>query len=166
MGGLLSLEIAKVLTGDHGVRIIGVLMMDSVYTVDPPMVCFETLDHLDLGGSKNEFLSLQAMKEALRIIHDWEPPVWAGNQVAKRPRVSLLRALDSIPTDSGRLHFVDIYRDYRTLGWDNYDMDLFTEVVDVKGDHFEMFSFRHITEISKVITRCFDTLERLNHVSH
>ncbi|ORY71043.1 thioesterase domain-containing protein [Pseudomassariella vexata] len=166
MGGLLSLEIAKVLTGDCGVRIIGVLMMDSIYSVNPPSVRLEALDHLGLGKSKNEFLSLKAMKEALRVIQEWEPPVWAGDQVAKRPRISLLRALDHIPTGSDRVHVADIYRNDRTLGWDQYDMGMFTDIVSVPGNHFEMFSFQHIPEISKTIKRCLDKLEMLGSISH
>ncbi|KAH0593352.1 hypothetical protein MHUMG1_08808 [Metarhizium humberi] len=166
MGGLLSLEIAKLLTGDGRVKVIGVLMMDSMYTVDPPSLPLDALDNLDPGKSKNMFLSIQAMKEAIRIIRQWDPPVWTGTQRDQRPRVSLLRALDPIPTVTGRVHVADIYRDNETLGWDNYEKGLFTEVMDVQGDHFGMFSFQHIPEISKAIRRCLETLEVLGHVAH
>jgi thioesterase domain-containing protein len=159
MGGLLSLEVAKILTGDSDVRVVGVLMMDSMYTVDPPSVRLESMDNLDLGESKNEFLSLQAMKEAVRVIHEWKPPVWSGHQAKLRPRISLVRALDPIPTTSDRIHFADVYRNDRALGWDRYEKDMFMEVLEVQGDHFEMFNFKNIPEVSTAIQRCFDRLE-------
>ncbi|KAK7970564.1 hypothetical protein PG988_009637 [Apiospora saccharicola] len=83
LGGLLSLEVAKVLAesgrgGSGSVRVVGILMVDSIYPVNPPSVRTESMDHLGLGKSKNEFLTLKAMKEALRVIQEWEPPVWEG----------------------------------------------------------------------------------------
>lgn len=161
MGGLLSLEVAKNLTGDSEVMVIGVLMIDSMYTVDPPSVLLESMDNLDLGKSKNEFLSLQAMKEAVRVIHEWKPPVWSKPQAQLRPRISLVRALSAIPTTSDRIHFADVYRNDRALGWDRYEKDMFTEVLEVRGDHFEMFNFKNIPEVSLAIKRCFDRLEAM-----
>ncbi|PLB44498.1 thioesterase domain-containing protein [Aspergillus steynii IBT 23096] len=164
MGGLLSLEIAKVLTGDRDVRVIGVLMIESMCPAHLPTGggYLDTLDHFDLDRTdRNLALSIRAMQEALRVIRDWDPPVWAGSQAAQRPRFSLLRAVDPLPTRTKRRHILDIYRQDRTLGWDKYDPGLFTETVDVKGNHFEMFSFQHIPGVSKAIKRCCDTLEKL-----
>lgn len=162
MGGLLSLQIAKELTGGQDVRIIGLLMIDTMYTVIPPTVRLETLDNLHLSKSGNESLALQCMKEALRAILEWTLPVWEGEQAAQRPRMSLLRALNPIPTSSrDRVHFVDMYRNNRALGWDQYHVDMFTDIVDAKGDHFEIFSEGNIAEISKSMRRCLDTLEML-----
>ncbi|KAL3471364.1 thioesterase domain-containing protein [Aspergillus californicus] len=175
MGGLLSLEIAKVLTGDAEVRVIGVLMIESMCPVQLPIASaisengggndyLGTLDHLvDLNrpGGKNLALSVKAMQEALRVIRDWDPPTWAGDQAEQRPRCSLFRAIDSLPTASKRVHILDIYRDDQTLGWDRYDPELFTETVNVEGNHFEMFSFQHIPGISQAIKRCCDLLETL-----
>ncbi|KAK8138476.1 hypothetical protein PG984_001856 [Apiospora sp. TS-2023a] len=194
LGGLLSLEVAKVLAesgggggGSGSVRVVGILMVDSIYPVNPPSVRMESMDHLGLGKSKNEFLTLKAMKEALRVIQEWEPPVWEGEghggggggddtdvsddqqQVAprrRRPRVSLLRARDPIPTGSDRVHVADIYRHDPTLGWDQYDTTMFTDNTSVAGNHFEMFSFKHIPELSVAIKKYLDRLEMLGPVSH
>ncbi|KAA8566096.1 hypothetical protein MFRU_039g00380 [Monilinia fructicola] len=165
MGGLLSLAIAKILTGDRDVRVIGVLMMDTMCPLHLPTGggYLDTLDHLDLEESnKNLILSIRAMKEALRVIREWEPPVWSADQLGQRPLVSLLRAIDSLPTGNRpEVHILDIYRHNRTLGWDKYDPSLFTETVDVNGNHFEMFSFQNVAGISKAIKKCCDNLERL-----
>ena len=169
MGGLLSIEIAKVLTGNRDVRVIGVLMMDSMCPLHLSVgggSYSENVDHLNIDKSnKNLTLSVRAMREALRVIREWEPPVWAGHQAELRPRFSLLRAVDPLPRSNKRVHIIDIYRQDRTLGWDRYDPHLFTETVEVKGNHFEMFSFQHIPEISKAIKRCCDTLEKLGQSS-
>lgn len=165
LGGLLSLEIAKVLTGDSGVRVIGVLMVDSLCPVNPPSVRLEAFDHLGIGRSRNQSLTVKAMKEALRTIQEWEPPVWADDQLARRPRFSLLRAQEPVPTGTDRTHLADIYRTSATLGWDQYDKGMFTDVGSVPGNHFEMFSFKHIPEVSKAIKRYLDRLEILYHAS-
>jgi thioesterase domain-containing protein len=167
MGGLISVEIAKMLTGDQNVRVIGVLMIDSICPVH--LVSIEgdldtSLDHLEVGKSNENFArSIRAMKEALRVIRRWDPPVW--DQVEERPRFSLLRAIDSLVIPGGkRVHVIDYDRHDRTLGWDRYDPDLFTETLDVEGSHFDMFSFKLIPGISKAIKRCCDTLEKLGQV--
>ncbi|KAI1742682.1 thioesterase domain-containing protein [Xylaria scruposa] len=169
MGGILSLEIAKVLTNDQDVRVIGVLMMETMCPMHLPTHTnggggyVESLDHFGLGKkNKNLVLSMRAMKQALRLVREWEPPVWAADQ--QRPRVSLLRATEALlpaGNDKG-VHILDIYRHDPKLGWDQYDPDLLTETLDVEGNHFEMFSFQHIPGISKTIKRCCDTLERLD----
>jgi thioesterase domain-containing protein len=167
LGGLLALEVAKILTGDRGVRIIGALMMDSIYPVNPPsMVRLGALDDMAAGEkSKNELLTLQAMKEALRVIQKWTPPVWARTEV--RPRFSLLRALDAMPaTGIDGVHPADIHRSDPTLGWDAYDTSLFTDVEGVPGTHFEMFSFQHVEGLSKAVKRCLDRLDLLYRLSH
>ncbi|KAJ2998994.1 hypothetical protein NUW58_g148 [Xylaria curta] len=165
MGGLLSFEVAKALTGDRNVRVIGVLMMESPCPVNMPAPGshLESLDHIDLGNAnKNLILSVRAMREAIQAIREWDPPVWAGKQAKERPRFSLLRAVEFLPIGGKRVHMIDVHRHDQTLGWDGYDPELFTETLDVKGNHFEMFSFQHIPGISKAIKRCCDTLEKLS----
>ncbi|CAI6340683.1 unnamed protein product [Periconia digitata] len=161
-GGLLSLEIAKTLTGDSRVRVIGVLLVDSMYTVYPSSVRLEAIDKLNFGTSKNSFLSLQAMKEALRIIYEWKPPVWSSPHDERRPRISLVRGIDAVPTTGDRVHIPDVYRNERALGWDRYEKDMFTDILEVTGDHFEMFKFENIPETSMAIKRCFDRLEAIS----
>ncbi|KAK7920219.1 hypothetical protein PG985_008241 [Apiospora marii] len=175
LGGLLSLEVAKVLAeSGGGVRVVGILMVDSIYPVNPPSVRMESMDHMGLGKSKNEFLTLNAMKEALRVIQEWAPPVWesgghgggdATDARHRRPRVSLLRARDPIPTGSDRVHVADIYRNDPTLGWDQYDRNMFTDNMSVAGNHFEMFSFKHIPDLSVAMKKYLDRLEMLGPVS-
>lgn len=168
MGGLLSLEIAKVLTGDHGVRIIGILMVDSIYPVHltTEHVASFDRDHSDMSLSRNMYLSMKVMKEAVRLILDWDPPIWADDEVSERPPISLLRAVESLPTASAHGHVIDFYRHDQSLGWDNYDINMFLEIVDIEGNHFEVFSFQHIPGISRAIKQCFDKLERAGHAIH
>lgn len=164
MGGLISVEIAKMLTADPDVRVIGVLMMDSICPVGLRQIEGDldtSLDHLEAGNStKNFALSIRAMKEALRVIRQWDPPAWTGNEL--RPRFSMLRAMNSIPIPGKKVHVIDYDRHDRTLGWDRYNPNLFTETVDVEGNHFDMFSFDHIPEISKAVRSCCDRLEELS----
>lgn len=166
LGGILSLEIAKEMTGDRDVRIIGLLMVDTMYTVVPPTINLESLDKLEWGESENEQLVQQAMKEASLAITEWNPPIWTGKQAAQRPPMSLIRATDPIPAGSDRVQFVDVYRHTPSLGWYNHDVDMFTEIVDAKGDHFKIFSSENMPDISRSIRQCLDTLEMLGPAAY
>jgi thioesterase domain-containing protein len=172
MGGLVAIEVAKALTGDRHVRVVGVLLIETMYPVHaraPTEVYDETLEHLQDVLSKasgNAALSIRAMHDSLVAIRDRTPPVWKGAQAALRPRFSLLRAVSPMPSTPGskHRHLTDMDRHDRRLGWDRYEAGLFTETVDVKGNHFDMFSFKHIEGVSTAIRRCCDTLEKMGAV--
>ncbi|KAF2165851.1 hypothetical protein M409DRAFT_66837 [Zasmidium cellare ATCC 36951] len=158
LGGLLSLEVAKVLIKDRVVRVIGVLMMDSpcVRGMSSAGEGYEeSLSHFDLTSpTRNMLLSIQAMREGMKAIRNWDLPVWNAEEVRRRPRFTLLRATDYVLVRSHGVHVIDKYRRDPNLGWDVYDPDLFTETEDVKGNHFELFSFKYIEQLTETIARC------------
>ncbi|KAF4981879.1 hypothetical protein FZEAL_2399 [Fusarium zealandicum] len=156
LGGLLSLEMAKQLDKeDSGVEVIGILMVDSVY----PVKRFTTApaNVSEEGKRKNEILSDRAMVDARRMIQHWTPPVWDGDSAGQRPRTTMLRANKSVPDQRGEL--VDGRREERNLGWDAHEKDMFAQVVDVEGHHFELFSFENIEGISEAIKKALVDLE-------
>ncbi|KAM0558310.1 hypothetical protein ACHAPJ_005004 [Fusarium lateritium] len=159
MGGHLSLEIAKQLdTDDSNIEVIGILMIDTIY---PHKYSSESRKRASEsskeGKNKNQILADLAMVDARRMIQAWTPPVWDGDSAGRRPRVILLRAKKAVPGDE--VDLVDWSREERNLGWDMYDKDLFAEVVDIEGHHFEVFAFRYIEDISEVIKDALNGLE-------
>ncbi|KAF5025104.1 hypothetical protein F66182_2805 [Fusarium sp. NRRL 66182] len=162
MGGHLSLEMAKQLgDGDSNIDVIGILMVDTVYPIRHP-----SGDRLipskvsEEEKTKNQILADRAMADARRMIQAWTPPVWGQDSRAPRPRVVLLRAKQAVPMNGNETNFVDMSRGERHLGWDTYDKDLFAEVVDIEGHHFEVFAFEYIGGISETIKDALDGLER------
>lgn len=161
LGGLLSLEVARQLADEcGGLRVLGILMMDSVCPVkkpDGPLAAPATIS--EEGKTKNQILTIRAMAEARRMLATWDIPVWDGPLAGRRPRVSMVRAKEPVPMEGTEVSAVDGHRVDKNLGWDQYAEDMFTEVVEVEGHHFDMFSFDHIQGVTKVIKNCLETLE-------
>jgi thioesterase domain-containing protein len=169
LGGLLSMDIFQELEDDLSIRIVGILMIDSVYpfkaaelpfdfspsdpfhTLGKPEPAEELLDN----RRKNQLLSQQAMADARRMLHTWTIP---ESFRRSRPRTVLLRATDPVPTNGPGISVLDLYRAERTLGWDQYDAALFDEVIDVPGHHFDLFLEQRLATTSKVVKRAVDGL--------
>ncbi|KAK7426465.1 hypothetical protein QQZ08_007060 [Neonectria magnoliae] len=161
MGGLLSLEVARQLAEDCSVRIIGILMIDSVYPIRSPSgPNVAPVNTSEEGKSKNQILSQRAMTEARRMIKTWDLPVWEGSLAGRRPPTAMLRAKAYVPTEGEGVSLVDTYRLDRNLGWDRYEEGMLTEVLDIEGHHFDIFAFHRIPGITKTIKESLDTLER------
>lgn len=165
LGGLLSLEMAKVFSQEGSkIRVIGILLVDSVYPQPPSESSKRTIklassDMTEDGKSKNQILSQRAMAEAGHMIKTWTPPVWDKDSGEKRPRTFLLRAKELVPVEDGQVHRVDVYRSEKNLGWDAYDENMFEQVKDVEGHHYDVFSFQRIEGITNAIKLALGMLE-------
>lgn len=169
LGGMLSLQIFDELELDPNIRIIGILMIDSVYPFrsDGPFELddsdpFHTLGMQPIldphdGRRKNQLLSQQAMAEARRMLRFWKIPEGFSRS---RPRTILLRATECVPSNSGKLSMLDTYRQERTLGWDMHDADMFDDVINVQGHHFDLFHDKRITGTSRAVKLALDKLAR------
>ncbi|KAI5863823.1 alpha/beta-hydrolase [Durotheca rogersii] len=77
------------------------------------------------------------------------------------PPTILLRAKEFVAPDSSKA-FVDHVRDFRLLGWDEYNAangGFIREVVDVEGHHFSIFKDEHLTGVSRKISAAADKLD-------
>lgn len=206
LGGLLSMEVARQLADDDVVRVVGILMIDSVYpgkslaltstplipTSGPPVkrmfsepkVPQITIRQIKLDEessseddsssdeasadedelSQNQLLSKRCMAEAMRMVRQWRIPEWDGRLYDRRPRVVLLRAKDYVPTKEGRVVGLDLNREDRLLGWGDYDEDMFSDVFEVDGHHFDIFAFDRIDSMSRSIKKGLDRLEECSQM--
>lgn len=160
LGGLLSLEVARELEDDYGVRVVGIVMVDSIYPRTPAHdpATIAPYDTSEKEKTKNQILSQRAMAEARRMVDSWQLPVWE-RWTGKRPRTVLLRAKECIPTDSDGISKLDLYRKDTNLGWSQYDKHMFEEVIDVEGHHFDLFAGARIEDTSKAIQKALDLLD-------
>ncbi|KAM0254574.1 hypothetical protein ACHAQJ_006609 [Trichoderma viride] len=218
LGGLLSMEVARQLAVDDVVRVVGILMIDSVYpgrsrsspqssiplvpTYGLPMksrfsdvkipdittheiklddeVSSEDESLSDVssrdgsstddsstdgdGLTNNQILSKRCMAEAVRMVRQWRLPEWTGKLYNRRPRVVLLRAKNYVPAKEGRVVGLDLSREDRMLGWGDYDEEMFCDVFDVEGHHFDLFAYEKIDGMTRSIKKGLDRLEECSQM--
>ncbi|PFH61727.1 hypothetical protein XA68_16448 [Ophiocordyceps unilateralis] len=155
LGGFLSLEVAKELARDSVVRVVGILMVDSVFPIRPDgyQGVVVPLDTSEENKTKNQILSARCLAEAHRMVCAWEVPT------CKQPKVVLVRATGYVPTGGEGNSVVDVYREDGMLGWEHHDKDMVDAVIDVEGHHFDIFAFERIPATTEAIQRGLDMLE-------
>ncbi|KAH9906007.1 alpha/beta-hydrolase [Xylariomycetidae sp. FL2044] len=175
LGGLLSLEmISQLLSrprpGRPQFRILGLIMIDSVYPRRLGEVRDAELPEGPIVKTPEELAAMKLrqkvdlnMTHARVMVRDWELPRFAGRsqqQQQQPPPTILLRARE--PTTAAKDRFVDYAREFRMLGWDEYNEKnggFIRDVVDVDGHHFNMFEFDKIEDISAKIAAAADALD-------
>ncbi|KAL7953097.1 Alpha/Beta hydrolase protein [Trichoderma compactum] len=166
LGGLLSMEVARQLADDDVVRVSGILMIDSIYpgkSSEEDTSSDEASTDRE-GLTQNQIHSRRCMAEAVRMVRQWRLPEWSGRLYNRRPRVVLLRAKEHVPTKDGRMVGLDLNREDELLGWGDYDDDMFCDVFDVDGHHFDMFAFERIDGMTRTIKKGLDRLEECSQM--
>lgn len=164
LGGLLSLEVARQLAPDWRIKVVGIVMIDSVYYPGPKTqrelssVGFQ-ID--ETGKTKNQILAQRSMTEARRMVASWEVPVWDGRFAEERPRTILLRATERLETkeDEGPSS-LDRLRDDSQLGWGHHQEDFLEDVVDIPGNHFTLAEMPYIDKTSEALKMVCDRLDQ------
>ncbi|KAI9155132.1 Esterase-like protein [Paramyrothecium foliicola] len=179
LGGLLSLEVLNELEDDLVIRVVGILMIDSVYPFDAdlgqalgsadPSIAVDALGALEkaleyIGArERNQVLCRRAMTEALKMLQTWKIPPCSSSRDPLRPKVIQLRATQYVPKEGPEISTVDTYREEKTLGWDRYDKAMFDQVIDVEGHHFDMFDTERIDATTAIVKEALNRLARLSH---
>lgn len=163
LGGMLALEVAHELQKDAKINVVGIVMVDTAYAGPTARqkvnsADYEPLDFSEDGKTRNEILSTRCMAEAVRMLEDWEPPRWEGALAGKRPKTILLKAKDSCPTEGDKPSMIDAHRKERALGWSEYETKMFTRVMEIPGNHFNIFDPDRIESTSKALRTAFDRL--------
>lgn len=195
LGGLLSLEMARVLADDPDYTVIGIVMVDSISSIalqqGSEITNARAVPYKQQFGPHTKPETIEGVErcfaEARTQVETYRLPSWddAGGEgdtngtngtenggtdshvhasprsKSKCPPTILLRATDAVPTEPGAVCFVDLTRQDRTLGWDRYRKDFFTEVVDIPGHHFNIFAWEHIDAVSEELMAACTTLENL-----
>lgn len=170
LGGLLSLEVARILAEDGEINVLGIVMVDSIYPKAPDFekVVHKVVRHaVDWSGSTKQETKdavQRCFDEAGRMIREWTLPSWEGgkgdelNDAAvgrdvKPPPVWLLRAEEPVPVLEEGVSRVDRYRTDRYLGWQQYREGMVVKVEDVPGHHFNIFNNAHIDVVTEKLKK-------------
>ncbi|KAL7929880.1 Alpha/Beta hydrolase protein [Trichoderma chlorosporum] len=164
LGGLLSMEVARQLADDDVVRIGGILMIDSIYPGNEEDTSSDEASTDRDGLTQNQILSKRCMAEAVRMVRQWRIPQWHGRLRNRRPRVVLLRAKEYVPTQDGRTVGLDLNREDELLGWGEYDEEMFYDVLEVEGHHFNIFAFEKVDDITRTIKKGLERLEECSQM--
>jgi len=168
LGGLTSLEVARILAEDAELTVIGIIMIDSVCPLAylrPSASQLNIIPHALEWNSNTRKETKEAISrcfsEAMKMVKVWEMPTWGdedkgddtgngtGNEGGdsgkgtspplRPPPVILLRAKEAIPMTEDGVARVDVCRGDKLLGWGDYRADLITQVIDIPGHHFNIF---------------------------
>ncbi|KAK3402512.1 hypothetical protein B0T20DRAFT_343360 [Sordaria brevicollis] len=127
---------------------------------------------------------LRCFEEARRMLGGWELPTGqpentgpSGTHAADGPEkhkqghgpppVVLLKCRENVPLtqeqrDAGEVSRTDVHRKDRTLGWGKYDAGMVRKVIEVDGNHFNLFTDPARAEVvTKGVKEACEFLERL-----
>lgn len=171
------------------IHVMGLVMIDSMCPVPPPGgwggAESRLVDRRIEWPATTKATTREAVErcfhEAHKMAREWRPPpAWASvasqpgqireagstcGEAANAPAASrpppavLLRSLSPVPAPDDGLLFVDLYRYERHLGWDNYRQDLFCRVIDIPGNHYNVFSMDQLSTVSDMIKLACQMIE-------
>lgn len=177
LGGLLSLQIARLLADDGKLNVLGIVMVDSVYPRAQelgPKVVRHVVEWGPTTKKETREAVQRCFQEAGRMVGEWKLPTWEAREEEEDgvydpvmpgpnvnpPPVWLLRAVEPVPVLEEGVSRVDTYRRDRCLGWDSYRKGLIVKVEDVPGHHFNIFSFEHIDAVTEKLKRACAEVEQ------
>ncbi|CAK7269785.1 hypothetical protein SEPCBS119000_003747 [Sporothrix epigloea] len=165
LGGLLAMEIAHVLSQNcSGIHVAGLILIDSVYPARPEAgwadiekrLTERTIEWAATTSATTKLCVERCFREAHRMVREWKPPV------SPLPRSVLVRCRDAVPAPGDGLLFVDIYRKEQRLGWDNYREDVFSQVLETPGHHYNVFAPEHVETVTVMIKTACTTIEKMD----
>ncbi|KAF3771180.1 alpha/beta-hydrolase, partial [Cryphonectria parasitica EP155] len=184
LGGILAVEMARLLAGDPTHQVIGLVMVDSICPSGLRMQ--RRRQHLagrrvvpfrgaaGVGTKRDTIERVQwCFSEAVKALEAYELPRWeqeaeddAEDEVAavaaeedSCPPAILLRAEEAVPVELDEVSLVDTARDDLALGWDDYRRDFFTRIIDIPGHHFSVFSWNNVDTVSAKLMEACKRLE-------
>lgn len=189
LGGLVCLEVSKILREEAGPRVMGIVMIDSSYPRAPkgftPSLVYKPQWSKQTRQDTKDAVT-RCFTEAMEIVAEWTLPRWGDEEVGEAvahqtrngslatvetalpnptlapPPVILLRAEGSVPGDGTAK--VDQNRQDRKLGWDRYRPEFITQIVDIPGHHFNIFSTdENLEAVTAKLKRACEDLEAFDH---
>jgi thioesterase domain-containing protein len=176
LGGLLSLEASRLLADDPKINVLGIIMIDSVY---PRAPVYEKLGnrvvkHVTEWSETTKEATKESVQrcfdEAVRMVREWNLPTWERSpddelygRELKPPPVWLLRAEEPVPVLEEGVSRVDLWRQDRYLGWDQYREGMIVRVDDIPGHHFNIFNMDHIDAVTEKLRIACEEVEDWAH---
>ncbi|KAH8909155.1 alpha/beta-hydrolase [Coniochaeta sp. PMI_546] len=179
LGGLLSLQVARLLAEDKSLRVLGIIMIDSIYPRAPSFqklgkrIVQHAVEWSESTKKETREAVQRCFDEAGRMVREWQLPKWEAREDGdeayepvmpgkdlRPPPVWLLRAREPVPVlEEGGISRVDTYRNERYLGWDQYKEGFVVKVEDIPGHHFNIFNFDHIDAVTEKLRQACTEVE-------
>ncbi|KAK0652872.1 Alpha/Beta hydrolase protein [Cercophora newfieldiana] len=172
LGGLISIEIARLIADDPALSLVGLLMIDSVFpsqrhlNEDLP-VAQHAIEWNERTRPETRDCILRCFKDARDMVDKWTLPTWGdenpdkpeSNRVLAPPPTILLRAELPVPVIEEGVSRVDARRNDPLLGWSEYRKDLITDVIELpRCHHFNIFAGEEALDLvtTKINKACRD----------
>ncbi|EPE08631.1 thioesterase domain containing protein [Ophiostoma piceae UAMH 11346] len=162
LGGVLAIETATVLAQSYPrIEVLGLVLIDSVCPV-PPRDGWAGAEarlvkrHIEWPATTAPATKVSVewcFGEAFRTVREWQLPI------ASLPPAVLIRCQEPVPVPDDGLLYVDLNRRDRHLGWDNYRPRMFCQVLDVSGNHYNVFAFDRLEEVTDLVKTACRTIE-------
>lgn len=163
LGGLLAIETAAIIAKSYPrIDVVGLILLDSVCPILPPggwegaeaRVVARKIEWPSTTAPATKASVEWCFQEAFRMVKEWQPPT------EQLPPSVLIKCQETVPVPDDGLLFVDLCRSDRTLGWDNHKPDMFCEVLEVSGNHYNVFAFDRLDEVTDLIKQACHTIEK------
>ncbi|KAK3370084.1 Alpha/Beta hydrolase protein [Podospora didyma] len=189
LGGLLSLEISRALLDESdgaaaSFDLLGIVMIDSVCPLALPkdkeggrILVQHVVEWSPYTRQETRDAVMRSFAEARVMVGSWKMPTWRDSNLntahdttsaavspilPRPPPVILLRAKEAVPVVEEGVSRVDVHRHDRLLGWDLYHPNLITQVIDISGHHFNLFSKEdNLIEVTEQIKHACRTVEAI-----
>ncbi|KAH3906227.1 hypothetical protein HBH56_205460 [Parastagonospora nodorum] len=161
-GGILAVQIAHILaTENKGLRVSGVILVDSIYSRTPKRALDMDTQGPAMVGITQEVKEkvLTSLIRATCLCDEWQPPAWKttdvgvhGKNVPTPPPVVLIRAKSLVPmVDPNEMCLLDKTRDMPHLGWEDAYDGFVVKVLETCGDHYSIFDTPNVPSITSSI---------------
>ncbi|KAF5844004.1 hypothetical protein GGP41_002777, partial [Bipolaris sorokiniana] len=158
-GGVLAVHIAHMLNNERKApHVAGIILIDSVY---PPKLRhrlgMDPQEHMMAGvvARLKDKLPVSSVRPTY-LRYAWQLPSWNNRatetcrkHISAPPSVTLIRASSHIPmANPDETFFLDWSRNMPQLGWENYEEDFISHILEIPGDHFSIFDTPNLVVIN------------------
>ncbi|KAL2268503.1 hypothetical protein VTJ83DRAFT_3349 [Remersonia thermophila] len=178
LGGMIALEMARQLAANEnaGLSVVGVAMIDTPCPFAPlpapaPRVVQHVVEWSPLTREDTKRKVQRCFAEGLRMLGQWTLPEWADaaqqdgaceKEGPHPPPVVLLRATGMVPVVEPGVARIDIHRSDPQLGWGQYRKQLVRKVIDIPGNHYNLFNMvDNLEVVTSAIRQACAELEAL-----
>ncbi|KAI1100555.1 alpha/beta-hydrolase [Jackrogersella minutella] len=149
-------------------RVIGMIFIDTVF----PHRLVELRGPLPteprfLSAEESKAMKLKEkvalnMTHARMMVQFWDIPRWKEDGLEVPPTI-LMRAKELVSDDPTKT-FVDYVREFKLLGWDEYNEEngnFIKQVVEVEGHHFSIFDIKNLDDVTSKVRNAADEFDPL-----
>ncbi|KAI0532817.1 acetyl-CoA synthetase-like protein [Xylaria digitata] len=157
VGGLIALEMAKILAENTETPVLGVVMMDTYYPSADDGGRDKDTSAIEWGEATTEEskkVTLKSLENSAKFSERWGRDARNVSTKPNLPPVILLRASKSHCDSDAKIRGGN-----NVLGWENHQPNFFAHVLDVPGNHYTLFTDENVDGLTEGLSQACDILE-------